>query len=69
MTKEFNLSERIVEDEHKSESENDYDWIYKEDIKEFIELRNELDWELDAGNITWEEYIKKRDKLAGDGFK
>jgi len=37
----------------------------EEDVKEFIRLRNRLDMMLRNHEITWEEFIDKRNKLAG----
>lgn len=63
--KEFNLSEKElrVNDCRKAINQKIY---FKEDVKEFIKLRNKLDADLMMERITLEEYLIKRDKLAGD---
>ncbi|KKK58106.1 hypothetical protein LCGC14_3047740, partial [marine sediment metagenome] len=40
-------------------------WIEDKKVKEFIRLRNRLDMMLRNHEITWEEFIDKRNKLAG----
>ncbi len=43
--------------------------IYVKDIKTFIQKRNRLDMMMRNREITWEEYIEERNKLAGDELK
>ena len=60
MAKEFKLDEKECYDAFG----RFYYWKGK-DIKEFIKRRNMLVWKLHNGNITWEKFLKERDKLAG----
>ena len=43
--------------------------IYVKDVKEFINKRNWLDMKLKTKQITWDEYLERRTKLAGDDLK
>ncbi len=43
--------------------------IHVKDIKEFINKRNWLDMKLKTKQITWDEYLERRTKLAGDDLK
>jgi len=70
--KEFNLSEKICEDEFKIE---ECSWIFVEDIKEFIRLLKEEIVERRRGDVGtyWtktdlKELAETIDKLAGDKF-
>jgi hypothetical protein len=56
-TTEFNLSEK------KYKHHNLYDG---EDVKEFIRLDTALIWDYRYGNMTFNELLERRSKLAGD---
>lgn len=62
MNKEFNLSEK--EEDMTMENEGLRKFCWKDDIKEFIRLRNKLDSDLRNNRITWSKYLDKRRKLA-----
>ena len=39
--------------------------LHTKDVQEFIQRRNRLDMMLHKQEITWEEYIEMRNKIAG----
>ena len=41
------------------------EWVHKEDIKEFLRREWELIKMLYHNQITWKEFIKRREELAG----
>ena len=64
MTKEFNLSSkrRIL-----CRADGIKEGCYRgKDVKEFIKKRNRLDMMNRNREITWQEYIERRNKLAGE---
>ena len=69
--KEFNLSEKI-EDLTGGNAidfyENVDEAIDVNDIKEFIKRKDDLDFLLFKGRITWQQHKRKKDKLAGKNF-
>ena len=63
MEKEFNLSNNMIQAHIKDESKGYY--LLSKDVKEFIKLRDNLDIALKFEDMSWEEYLDKRNKLAG----
>jgi len=61
-TKEFDLSGEIV----RLYQEEGFVWLNIEDVKKYIKLDfNNVKLAI-SGKISWEEYLKRRNKLAGD---
>ena len=61
MEKEFNLSEKVFDDIG--------DWrgdLTVRDVKEFIKLELKLIRRFNSGRLTWSEFIKERNQLAGE---
>ncbi len=59
MSEEFNLSEKICDDEF---------YIETKDVKEFIRLDMELIQDLLHKRITRAEFFRRRDKLVGSNL-
>ena len=64
--KEFNLSEKELTPHEFYEHQGGFT---KEDVKEFIKLENKLLLDLEFKKITFLEFHRKREELAGDKLK
>jgi len=51
----FDLSEKI----------NEFGRLESKDVREFIRMRDKLDWDLYSGKLSWCEYRLMANKLAG----